>query len=79
MVSFDMIIDIKFNSILQKLFEKPFPMFLKQILGAWYDLECSWLDGAKDRKGGRKLRKTVIPLNASVLPFKMFRYFYNKL
>ena len=36
MVSFDMIIDIKFNSILQKLFEKPFPMFLKQILGAWY-------------------------------------------
>ena len=38
-----------------------------------------WLDGAKDRKGGRKLRKTVIPLNASVLPFKMFRYFCNKL
>ena len=37
MVSFDMIIDIKFNSVLQKLFEKPFPMFLKQILGAWYD------------------------------------------
>ena len=76
MVLFDMIIDIKFNSILQKLFEKPFPMFLKQILGAWYDW---YIRGAKDRKGGRKLRKTVIPLNASVLPFKMFRYFCNKL
>ena len=51
-----------------------FDMIIKQILGA-----CSWLDGAKDRKGGQKLRKTVIPLNASVLPFKMFRYFCNKL
>ena len=66
MVSFDMIIDIKFNSILQKLFEKPdvFETDFRRMV-------CSWLDGAKDRKGGQKLRQIVIPLNASVLPFKM--------